>query len=76
MVKLQFETSKIVAIETGDNVRDGRTYVFYKTKPKIRCNIKIMGILFFQKLGGAGVRIPLGGRVPPLLLYPLDRVPN
>jgi hypothetical protein len=25
-----------------------------------------LGISFFQILGGAGVRIPLGGRVPPL----------
>ena len=31
-----------------------------------------MGILFFQNSGGAGVRIPLGGRLSPLLLYPLD----
>ena len=30
-----------------------------------------MGISFFEKSGESGVRIIRGGRVPPLLLYPL-----
>ena len=30
-----------------------------------------MGISFFQNSGGAGVRIHLSGKMPPLLLYPL-----
>ena len=57
MVKLHIKTSKIAAKGTSDNVRKGRTYV-------------LLGILFFQNSGGAGVKIPLGGRVPPLSSIP------
>ena len=57
MVKLHIKTSKIGATATSDNVRKGRTYV-------------LLGILFFQNSGGAGVGIPLGGRVPPLSSIP------
>ena len=58
MVKLHIKTSKIGATATSDNVRKGRTYV-------------LLGILFFQNLGGAGVRIPLSGRMPPLSSIPI-----
>ena len=57
MVKLHIKTSKIGATGTSDNVRKGRTYV-------------LLGILFFQNSGGAGVRIPLSGRMPPLSSIP------
>ena len=57
MVKLHIKTSKIGATGTSDNVRKGRTYV-------------LLGILFFQNSGGAGVRIHLSGRMPPLSSIP------